>query len=55
VRWTVKEVDPWRPWFAWHPVRIDKQWVWLERIERMILCPEIGGAFYYRFPTEPQP
>ena len=24
----------WHPWYAWHPVTIDKSRVWLEVIER---------------------
>jgi hypothetical protein len=23
-----------RPWFAWHPVLIDDEWVWLETVLR---------------------
>ncbi len=26
----------WYRWFAWYPVRIDDEWVWLEHIERQI-------------------
>lgn len=24
----------WRPWFAWRPVVIGSEWVWLELVER---------------------
>lgn len=41
MRWlteTLKEKDErmakWKPWFAWHPVRIDKELVWFEWIYR---------------------
>jgi hypothetical protein len=28
-------IGPWRPWFAWFPVRtFDDEWVWLRRILR---------------------
>jgi hypothetical protein len=50
VRWPIKQVDPWHRWFAWHPVRVGDEWVWLETIERQIICPELGGASEYRFP-----
>jgi hypothetical protein len=25
----------WHKWFAWHPVWIDKEWIWLENVQRM--------------------
>jgi hypothetical protein len=28
------EVLPWKPWFAWRPVKIHGKYVWLERIYR---------------------
>jgi hypothetical protein len=28
----------WQRWFAWHPVKINDQWVWLEFVERYIQC-----------------
>jgi len=49
--WKAKRdpLDPWRPWFAWHPVYIDgwKFWLtWVER-ERFLACPYFWG-FRYR-------
>lgn len=40
----------WNRWFAWHPVYIDKQWVWLEHVERRVdvICDEV--FHYYRQP-----
>ena len=29
-----KEEMGWREGFAWHPVKIDNYWVWLEVVER---------------------
>lgn len=37
MRWALKPKTPfdsWRSWFAWHPVRIGDERIWLERIER---------------------
>lgn len=28
------QLQDWHPWFAWHPVRVDRELIWLERIER---------------------
>lgn len=28
-------LEAWHPWWAWHPVRIDTEWVWLERVQRI--------------------
>ena len=25
----------WHRWFAWHPVLIDDNWIWLETVERL--------------------
>lgn len=27
-------VSPWRPWFAWRPVKVNGQTIWLQRIYR---------------------
>ena len=34
MRWLAKDKAQWYRWFAWHPVRIGCQWVWLETVER---------------------
>lgn len=36
MRWR-KKFTPhdWRPWFAWRPVNIAGNWVWLETVERV--------------------
>lgn len=35
----------WHPWFAWRPIRIDDQLVWLETIERK-RCHRFDLGFY---------
>jgi hypothetical protein len=34
VRWRAKNRANWHRWFAWYPVSIDGQLVWLEIVER---------------------
>lgn len=29
-----KRLSDWRPWFAWNPVQIDDEWIWLETVHR---------------------
>ena len=29
-----KDYSCWHTWFAWHPVKVDKSWIWLEKICR---------------------
>lgn len=33
MRLGVKSLADWHYWFAWHPVKIGDQWVWLEWVE----------------------
>jgi hypothetical protein len=43
MRWYSKpycDLDQWRPWFAWRPVRTEYDvwaWVWLEWVERRVV------------------
>lgn len=37
MRWTPKDTWEWTDWFAWHPVTIDGQKVWLETVERRLV------------------
>ena len=48
--------DDWRPWFAWHPVRlvVCDDLVWLRYVER-IACPYCGGYKYRRLNLEDYP
>lgn len=27
-------IEPWQPWFAWRPVKIDNRYYWLKQIYR---------------------
>lgn len=55
MRWTASTFDPfkWHTWFAWCPVIVNGQSVWLERIERKhvagwnVPC----GDWEYRLPS----
>jgi hypothetical protein len=38
----------WKPWFAWHPVEVDRCWVWLEWIERRLRTQWGEDYFEYR-------
>lgn len=33
----VRRLEKWRPWFAWYPVTIDTERVWLEKVYRRTL------------------
>lgn len=51
MRWSaVPPKGPvWRKWFAWYPVRIGDEWVWLEMVERTVLGQtEYGPIVDYR-------
>lgn len=43
-----KCVDPgeWRLWFAWYPVRIGDEMVWLERVAARTVVHDYGWDFY---------
>lgn len=62
MRWTKRAPMPahqhiWQVWFAWYPVEVDGQYVWLERIERCRYKGRPGLApifnLGYRFPLDP--
>ena len=57
------EVEPvddrdWKPWYAWHPVRVSVSdsryvWVWREHLERRRIVPLFEfGYWIYRWPDE---
>jgi len=48
MRWQAHNPENWHRWFAWYPVTISGQKVWLEVVERQ--CGEsIGGDYtHYR-------
>lgn len=43
-----KRLETWRPWFAWRPVMIDNERVWLEWIYRRtkVHCGSFGDTLY---------
>jgi hypothetical protein len=61
MRWKIESYvsrfGVWRKWFAWYPVAIDRQMVWLETVERKVECyGGVGGLFCsseYRLPKPP--
>lgn len=53
IEWLIGPSWYWRPWFAWHPVKIDQfkdQMVWLEWIERRSWYSHT----LYRMPGDPK-
>lgn len=46
MRWEVRagtDKEHWHRWFAWHPVKVGNQYVWLERIYRKAGKADYGG------------
>ncbi len=48
-----REPGRWRPWFAWHPVVIGTQWVWLELIWRQWWCSMYDDGYKYSLTKNP--
>lgn len=40
----------WRGWFAWHPVTVRGERVWLRWVERVINLDDDGPTVIYRLP-----
>jgi hypothetical protein len=39
------KTNPWEPWYAWRPKRVNNKWYWCTWIyRRFVLSP--GGGFY---------
>jgi len=58
MRWIPRFITArsWRSWYAWRPVYIDGEMVWLERIERRwepCVYPA-GGIWRYRYMAAPK-
>ena len=51
LQWIERQI--WKPWFAWRPVKIGHQWIWLETLERRQGYNLMTEDFYYehRFPA----
>ena len=47
MRWPYTDPEETHRWFAWHPVVIDGQWVWLETVERYWSETFCGGRWKY--------
>lgn len=53
VRWRVGLSGGWTRWFAWHPVRVGGEWLWLEWVERQFVGGGFGDcAVFYRTTPE---
>jgi hypothetical protein len=51
MRFKIKFEDQWHRWFAWYPVRIGDERVWLEFVERRITEGGLfDDSFWYRWP-----
>jgi hypothetical protein len=49
VRRAIKARPEWRRWFAWHPIRIGRERIWWEWVERRWHGGGFGdGVFEYR-------
>lgn len=53
MRWSTWEekrayLYEWHQWFAWHPVVVGTEWVWLERVERRARSYWGGPNFEYQ-------
>lgn len=48
----LRRFELWESWFAWHPIFIDGEMIWLERIERKLESSYARGIFWaYRIQT----
>ena len=49
MRIPYKNPREWYRWFAWYPVWVNRQWRWLEPVERSVRVRHpLGGIFDYR-------
>lgn len=51
MRWKHKTFDQyeWHQWFAWYPVVVECEWVWLERVERRASRRAYPGEIDYEY------
>ena len=49
MRFPCKATDPakWHRWFAWHPVRVRDEIVWLETVWRREVCTSWDSYWEY--------
>lgn len=43
MRFGLQNVLEWHPWFAWHPIRVDGEIVWLEWVWRRDICSDAAA------------
>ena len=48
MKWPKRDVSKWHLWFAWYPVVIGGQYVWMETIERRLGETFCGDYIKYR-------
>jgi hypothetical protein len=48
MRWNARDHSQWRLVFAWFPVRVDNQWVWLEDVYTRVSGVGIYRQRHYR-------
>lgn len=42
MRFTILNKECWNLWFAWHPIKIEENFIWLEFVERRVHLAKIG-------------
>lgn len=55
MRWKVYEPLKYYNWFAWYPVKVGKQWVWLERVWFRYLQGTYFKEYYLERPQNDKP
>lgn len=55
MRLAIQNPYKWHEWFAWHPVQVEWEIVWLEKVERRLQKMEFpslyGPSWEYRSPS----
>jgi hypothetical protein len=53
MRWPAYNCNEWNRWFAWHPVEVGGDWIWLESVERRWDAEAGSSADFsgYSFPS----
>lgn len=42
-------IEPWQPWFAWRPVKIDNRYYWLKQIYRRRVIHHIDSNDWNKY------
>ena len=45
-----RDIYKWHVWFAWYPVKVGKQWVWLETVWRK--CESSWNSDHWDYLTQ---